>query len=206
VVETVCTGTPLGGAPLLAVAIGASAGGPPAIERVLSQLPGDFPAPVLICQHMTGGATAPWAERLDECCQLRVVEASQGEELMPGRAYIAPIGRHMRVRGSASRAHLSLEPDRSGSQFVPSIDQLMLSVAEIFGSRSMGVLLTGMGSDGAQGMLAIRRAGGFTLAQSADTAFMRSMPSSAAQLGAVNQFAPLEEMAAIIAERVSGRV
>jgi two-component system chemotaxis response regulator CheB len=202
--STVWTGTPLGGAPLLAVAIGASAGGPKAIEQVLSSLPWNFPAPILVCQHMTDGATAPWAQRLESVCKLRVCEATQAEKLLPRRVYIAPIGRHMRVRGNAAEPIVSLEPDRDGGQFVPSIDEMMLSVARVFGSRSMGVVLTGMGSDGARGLLAIREAGGVTMAQSVASSFMDGMPSAAAALGAVGEVVPLELIPGLIAKRVAG--
>jgi two-component system chemotaxis response regulator CheB len=199
-------GTPVGGATLLCVAIGASAGGPAAIEQVISAFPWNFPAPILVCQHMTDGATEPWANRLNGACRVRVAEAQQGEALKPRRVYIAPIGRHMRVRGSASEAHISLEPDRKGGPYVPSIDEMLRSVAEVFGSRCLGVVLTGMGADGADGLLAIRQAGGVTLAQSAESAFMRSMPKAATELGGVGEIVSLSRMASVIAERVTGRV
>lgn len=200
------TGTPMGGATLLAVVIGASAGGPAAIEKVLSALPWKFPVPIAVCQHMTEGATAAWAERLDGACRLRVIEATQGEDFAPHRVYIAPTGRHMRIRGTAAEPVISLEADRKDSTFVPSIDELMISVATVFGSRSLGVVLTGMGSDGAAGLLAIRRAGGVTLSQPAESAFMGSMPTAAADAGAVGEVVTLERMADVIADRVTGRV
>ena len=198
-------GTPAVGAALLAVAIGASAGGPAAIEQVLSALPWNFPVPIAICQHMTDGATALWAERLNGKCRIRVYEARQGETFLPGRAYIAPIGRHMRIRGTAAEPYISLEPDYAGGAHVPSIDQLMLSVALVFGSRSLGVVLTGMGSDGAEGLLSIRQAGGVTLAEPAESAFIGSMPAAAVEVGAVGESVPLELMAAVIMDRVAGR-
>jgi two-component system, chemotaxis family, protein-glutamate methylesterase/glutaminase len=198
--------TPVGRLPLLAVAIGASAGGPKAIETVLSRLPRLFPAPIAVCQHMTEGATAHWAERLNGTCKVRVVEAQQGEAFLPGRAYIAPIGRHMRIRGSVDDPRISLERDLEDNMHVPAIDELMVSVAEIFGSRCLGVVLTGMGVDGAAGLLAIRRAGGATLAQPAETAFMSSMPEAAAELGAVLETVALDRMADVIAHRVTGYV
>lgn len=190
--------------PLLAVAIGASAGGPKAVEAVLSKIPRMFPAAIAVCQHMTEGATVHWADRLNRNCKLRVVEAQQGDAFAPGRAYIAPIGRHMRIRGTIDDPRISLEPDRGDSMHVPAIDELMVSVAEIFGNRCLGVVLTGMGADGAAGLLAIRHAGGVTLAQHADSAFMRSMPDAAAEAGAVLEIVPLESMGEVIAHRVSG--
>jgi two-component system chemotaxis response regulator CheB len=194
-----------GGAGVLAVAIGASAGGPAAIEKVLSGLPHDFPVPIAVCQHMTDGATGPWAARLNGLCRLRVCEAQQAEPFAPGCAYIAPIGRHMRIRGTSDEHHISLEPDRKGGAYVPAIDQLMLSIAEVFGGRSLGVVLTGMGRDGAHGLLAIRNAGGVTLAQPAESAFIGSMPAAATEAGAVGETVPLEDMAEVIMDRVAGR-
>jgi two-component system chemotaxis response regulator CheB len=199
-------GTPTGGQPLLCVAIGASAGGPSAIEAVLREFPWNFPVPIVVCQHMTDGATGPWAYRLNDACHIQVHEAEQGDLLKPHHAYIAPIGRHMRIRGTAEDAHVSLEPDRKGLKHVPSIDEMMRSVAGVFGSRCLGVVLTGMGSDGAEGLLAIRQAGGVTLAQTAESAFMGSMPTAAADSGAASEVVPLEKMAAIVTERVLGKV
>jgi two-component system, chemotaxis family, protein-glutamate methylesterase/glutaminase len=200
------TGTPVGGAPLLGVVIGASAGGPSAIETLLAPLPRNFPVPIAVCQHMTDGAIRLWAERLDSVCRLRVVEAAQGDEFVAGRVYIAPIGRHMRIRGSALAPVLSLEPDRFDSRHVPSIDLLMESAAVVFGSRVLGVLLTGMGADGSKGLLTIRRAGGVTLVESSESAFMPSMPESAVKIGAAGEVVPLAGMGDVIARRVTGKV
>lgn len=189
--------------PPLAVVIGASAGGPSAIETVVSALPWKFPVPIAVCQHMTEGATSSWAERLNDACHLRVVEARFGESFAAHRVYIAPTGKHMRIRGTAAEPYISLESDRAGLAHVPSIDELMKSVADTFGQRSLGIVLTGMGSDGAEGLLAIRQAGGVTFAQAAEGAFMRSMPEAAAGAGAVGEFVPLERIAAAVMERVS---
>lgn len=200
------TGTPTGGVPMLAVLIGASAGGPKAVQTILESLPADFSAPIAICQHMTHGATASWAQHLNDACKLRVSEATHAEQFRAGHVYIAPTGRHLRIRGTAAKPWCSLELDFADVLHVPSIDFLMSSAAETFGSRALGVLLSGMGSDGALGMLAIRRAGGVTLAESAESAFMPSMPRAAEDLGAVNEVVPIELMAFTIAERVAGRI
>jgi two-component system, chemotaxis family, protein-glutamate methylesterase/glutaminase len=198
-------GVPLGGGPLLAVVVGASAGGPQAIEEVLSGLPADFPVPVAVCQHMIEGTTSLWAERLDRVCKLRASEATSGERFTAGRVYVAPAGKHMRIRGTISAPIITLERDFADVMHVPSIDFLMSSAAALFGGRLLGVLLTGMGSDGALGMLSIRRGGGVTLAQSEETAFMPSMPLSASQLGAAGEIVPLDRMAKVIGDRVAGR-
>jgi two-component system chemotaxis response regulator CheB len=189
--------------PPLAVVIGASAGGPSAVETVLSSLPWRFPVPIAVCQHMVEGATAAWAERLDDVCHLRVVEAKFGQALEAHRVYVAPIGKHMLIRGTAAEPYISLESDRAGRTHVPSIDELMKSAAEVFGRRAVGVVLTGMGSDGAEGLLAIRQAGGVTLAQPTESAFMSSMPAAAADAGGVERFVPLERIPAVIMELAS---
>lgn len=199
-------GTPMGGIPMLAVVIGASAGGPKAVQQILKALPADFPAPIAICQHMTEGATATWAARLDGECALRVMEATHAEPFVAGSVFIARAGWHMRIRGTVVEPWVSVERDFADVLHVPSIDFLMSSAAEMFGSRTLGVLLTGMGSDGALGMLAIRRAGGITVAQSEESAFMSSMPMAAAELGGVRETASLECMTQVIVDRVSGRI
>lgn len=196
---------PSGGGALAAVVIGASAGGPSAIEAVLSALPVDFPVPIAICQHMMEGTTRLWAERLDAVCPLAVAEATTGEPFLPSRVYVARAGRHMRIRGTHTAPLVSLERDFADVMHVPSIDFLMSSAATVYGSRVLGVLLTGMGSDGAMGMLAIRRAGGVTLAQSAESAFMPSMPTAAAEMGGAAEIVPLDRMARAIMDRVAGR-
>lgn len=199
-------GTLQGGVPLLAVIIGASAGGPGQVQALLEQLPADFPAPIAVCQHMTTGATAMWAERLDEVSALHVVEASPGAKFEGGTVYIAPSGKHMRFLGPARKPRISLLPDFADALHVPSIDFLMSSAADVFGSRALGVILTGMGSDGAMGMLSIRRAGGATICQSVDSAPFSSMPLAAAELGAASELVHLDGMEAMIQRRVEGRV
>lgn len=168
-------------------------------------MPADFPAPIAVCQHMMEGATGFWAERLDGVCKLKVVEAKGGDAFSAGKVFVAPAGRHMRVLGTFAKPIITLERDFADVMHVPSIDFLMSSVATLFGGRTLGALLTGMGSDGALGMLAIRRVGGVTLAQSEDTAFMPSMPKAAAELGAAVEVVPLPAMASVICDRVGGR-
>lgn len=197
-------GTPQGGVPLQAVVIGASAGGPGQVQALLEQLSPDFPVPIAVCQHMTAGATEPWAERLDECTPFRVVEATPGAKFEAGFVYIAPSGRHMRLLGPARKPRISLLPDFADALHVPSIDFLMSSAADVFGSRVLGVILTGLGSDGALGMLSIRRAGGPTIVESEDSAPFASMPLAAAELGAASEQVHLDRMGALITARVVG--
>lgn len=197
-------GTPQGGVPLRAVIVGASAGGPGQVQALLEQLPADFPVPIAVCQHMTAGATELWAERLDECTPLRVVEASPGAKFEAGTVYVAPSGKHMRLLGPAGNPRISLLPDFADAIHVPSIDFLMSSAVDVFGSRVLGVILTGLGSDGALGMLSIRRAGGPTICESVDSAPFSSMPLAAAALGAASEHVHLRKMGAVIEARVAG--
>lgn len=200
------TGVPMGGRPLDAVVIGASTGGPGVIQSILSALPRRFAAPIAVCQHMPLGFTTYWAERLDECCRIKVCEARSGEPFLPGTAYVAPVGRHMRFHMDAAGPSLVLDLDFADSLHVPSIDIMMSSAAQTFGSRGLGVLLTGLGSDGALGLLAMRRAGAHTIVESEASAVAYSMPSSAVELGAALEEAHAEEMAGLITERVSGAI
>jgi two-component system chemotaxis response regulator CheB len=198
-------GVPFGGVPLDVVVIGASTGGPPTVEHILRELPRDFPAPVAICQHMPPGFTETWALRLDSVSRLHVREARFGEPFEPGNAYLAPIGKHMRIKRENKHAVVSLDMDFADSLHVPSIDILMSSVAHAYGSRALAVLLTGLGTDGALGMLAVRRAGGHTITEAEDSAVAYSMPGSAVEIGAAAQEMTAAEMPAAIIACVSGK-
>jgi two-component system chemotaxis response regulator CheB len=178
-----------------AVVVGASTGGPPALQAILTALPDGLPACVLVVQHMPIGFTASLAERLDGLCPYPVSEAVDGEPVLPGRCLIAPSGLHMGLvrtpRGVAVR--LSREPE--GLLHRPSVDMLMNSAAEVLGSRALGVLLTGMGADGAAGMTAIRQAGGLTIAQDEATCVVYGMPRVAVERGGVVRSLPLDGIA-----------
>ena len=199
-------GTPLGGFVVGAVVIGASTGGPRVLEGILRDLPADFPAPVAVCQHMPHGFTAKWAERLDGLCRLRVKEAEDGEPFRRGSVYIGPIGRHLRFRRDGCTACIRLDADFADALFVPSIDYMMSSAADTFRSGTLAVLLTGIGSDGALGMLSVRRAGGYTLIERPESAVASSMPASAAELDAAVEAVRAEEMASIILKRAQGEI
>lgn len=192
IVDPISTGVPMGSGPLSAVVIGASTGGPPALEALLASLPADLGVPVAICQHMPLGFTEGWAQRLDGLCRMRVCEATDRQPFARGRAHIAPIGKQMRFKRTERGVLVRLDDDFADSLHVPSIDILMSSAAEVFGSRALGVLLTGLGSDGALGMLAVRRGGGHTIAQDPETCAAPSMPESAVQLGAAAEVLPLD--------------
>lgn len=194
------SGVPANTGPFDALVVGASFGGPPAVEALLKALPADFPLPVGVVQHMTPGMTGSWAERLDAHCAIRVLEATSGARFEPGTAYLAPAGLQMRFSAGARSPFIRLDPDFADSLHVPSVDMMMSSAATAFGSRTLAVLLTGLGSDGACGMLAVRRAGGYTIGQDQASAVSYGMPGAAAGLGAVVEQLPLERIPARVIE------
>ena len=177
-------------APSRLVVIGASTGGPRALQRILSGLPADFPAPILVVQHIAPGFIRGLAEWLAGETRLRVSLARQDDGLTPGRVYIAPEGCHLLP--DFRRVHLTETPR---TPLIPSVDVTMRAAAQNFGRRAIGVLLTGMGNDGAEGLLAIRQAGGLTIAQDQATSTIFGMPRAAIELGAAQQVLPLEDIA-----------
>jgi two-component system chemotaxis response regulator CheB len=185
-------------APTRVVAIGISTGGPNALQYVLSQLPGDFPGTILVVQHMPEGFTEMFARRLDEVAAITVKEAQSGDVLLAGRALICPGSRHVKVKRLplGDVAVLSDEPRVNGHR--PSVDVLFNSVAEEFGSKGVAVLMTGMGEDGAQGMGAVKAAGGTTIAQSEDSCVVFGMPKAAIERGFAVRVVGLEAMANIL--------
>jgi two-component system, chemotaxis family, protein-glutamate methylesterase/glutaminase len=183
------------------VAIGTSTGGPTALQAIIPRLPESLASPIVVVQHMPVGFTRSLAERLNARSLLGVREAEDGEVLEPGRVYIAPAGVHMKVRRRGNvRVWLDEEPRSALHR--PSVDVLMTSVAHVFGSRAMGVVLTGMGSDGVEGMRAIHGAGGITLAESEETAVIYGMPKSAVEAGVVQKSVPLTRVADEILQAV----
>jgi len=187
------------------VAIGASTGGPPALHMILQKFPGDISFGVLVVQHMPKGFTAALAERLDRTCSIHVKEAVDGDPVEPGLALVAPSGLHMKVTPSLSkggRRGVTLNQEPLNVMHRPSVDVLFQSVGESYGSRSMGVILTGMGSDGAKGMKAIKERSGVTLAQDEATSVIFGMPKAAINNGAVDKVVPLTAMAEEILKRV----
>jgi two-component system chemotaxis response regulator CheB len=177
------------------VAIGTSTGGPPALQAIVPRLPGHLEAPLLIVQHMPPGFTRSLAERLDQRSRLRVREAEDGEALKPGTVLVAPAGRHMKVRRRDGQPRIWLDEEPRAALHRPSIDVLMSSVARVYGRHALGVLLTGMGSDGVEGLRAIREVGGRTLAESEDSAVIYGMPKAAVEAGVVDRSVTLARMA-----------
>lgn len=177
------------------VAIGTSTGGPPALQAIIPRLPEGLESPILVVQHMPLGFTRSLAERLDARSALRVREAEDGDLVAAGQVLIAPAGRHMTIRQRGSAVKVVLDEEPSGSLHRPSADVLMTSVAKVYGQGSFGVLLTGMGSDGVEGLRAIRAAGGRTLAESEETCVIFGMPKAAVEAGVVERSVPLDRVA-----------
>jgi two-component system, chemotaxis family, protein-glutamate methylesterase/glutaminase len=181
------------------VAVGVSTGGPKALQEILPLLPRDLPVPILLVQHMPPGFTAPFAQRLNSLCSVAVREAADHEPINPGVVYIAPAGMHMTVeRPSDAQSFIHLDTQPDNCLHIPSADILMKSVAEGYRSLAMGVIMTGMGSDGAEGMKAIRQRGGFTIGQDEASCAVYGMPRACAELGILNRVVPLSQIPAQI--------
>jgi two-component system chemotaxis response regulator CheB len=177
------------------VAIAASTGGPSALQTLCSALPVGLHAAILVVQHIPRGFTRSLAARLDARSAVPVVEAADGDPVEPGRVLIAPAGIHTTVERRGGRVWVALDEEPREALHRPSADVLMSSVAAIYGRRAVGVVLTGMGSDGTEGLRAIREAGGHTLAESERTCVIFGMPKAAAAAGVVSQVVPLDRMA-----------
>ncbi len=192
------------GSPTKVVGIGVSTGGPQALEYVLSSLPGDFPGAIAVVQHMPDGFTDMFARRLDEVCPLRVKEAQSGDLLQPGRVLICPGSRHMKVKRLplGDIAVLSDEPRVNGHR--PSVDVLFRSLAEEFRANAVGVIMTGMGDDGAEGLGVVKKEGGMTIAQSEESCVVYGMPKAAIERGYAVRVVGLDVMGATL-QAVCGR-
>jgi two-component system chemotaxis response regulator CheB len=180
------------------VAVGSSTGGPAALQIVLARLPAEFRAAMVISQHMPKGFTGPLSERLDRICQIRIKEAEEGDVVERGTAYVCPGGSHLGIRTRGSKRQITLREGRFNDRYVPSVDHMMSSVSEQYGPSSIGVILTGMGNDGKQGLLEIKRQGGYTIAESEETAVVFGMPAEAIKNGAVDTILPLPDIPAEI--------
>jgi len=186
--------------PLELIAIGISTGGPNALREILSKIDGDLPQPILVVQHMPAGFTEEFAKSLDKVCPLDVKEAAEGDILRPGRVLIAPGDKHLAVerRSLGAVAALSDAPLVNGHR--PSADVLFASVAKTYGNRAMGVIMTGMGRDGARELGSIFREGGITLGQDEASSVVYGMPKVAFEMGHVTRQVSLSEMSRTISE------
>ncbi|KVD78456.1 chemotaxis response regulator protein-glutamate methylesterase [Burkholderia sp. ABCPW 14] len=184
------------------IIVGASTGGTEAIREVLTPLPPDAPA-VLIAQHMPPGFTRSFAQRLNGLCRISVKEAEHGERVLPGHAYIAPGHAHLLLARSGANyiAHLSDDPPVNRHR--PSVDVLFRSAAQHAGKNALGVILTGMGRDGAAGLLEMKKAGAYTFAQDEASCVVFGMPREAIAMGGVDDVAPLSDMSRRIMARLA---
>lgn len=187
-----------------AVAIGISTGGPKTIYDVLPQLPKDINAAIFLVQHMPPNFTKSYADRLNEYCELKVIEAEEGMEVEPGVVYVGKGGYHLKLRKGSDvpKIWLSKFPNHL---FMPSVDIMMESVLEFFGEKTVGVLMTGMGDDGANAMVKIKQAGGYCIAESEETAIVFGMPAEAIKKNAVHKVLPSYEIAKEIINIVGKR-
>ena len=185
------------------IAIGASTGGTIAIEKLLIEMPLNIPG-ILVVQHMPEYFTASFASRLDTICKIEVREAKDGDTAVPGLALIAPGGRHMLLERSGAFYQVRIKGGPMVHHQRPSVDVLFHSVAKQAGANAMGVLLTGMGSDGADGLLAMRQSKAYTIAQDEASSVVYGMPGEAVKLGAACEVLPLAEISGRIIKRLSG--
>lgn len=185
-----------------AVVIGASTGGPRALQKVLTKLPKDLGVPVFVVQHMPVGFTKAFAERLNSLCAMRVVEAEDRMAVSNNIIYIAKGGRHMKISNSKE---IRLTDEDAIWGVKPAVDKLFYSAAEIYGGKLLSVILTGMGRDGALGTTEIKKAGGSTIAEDASTCVIYGMPKAAYETGKVDEVVALDKIPERIVEIVRGR-
>lgn len=173
------------------IVIGASTGGPKTIEKLLVELPGDLGVAVLIVQHMPKGFTKSFADRLNRCCTIEVLEASDGIKIEKNKVYIAPGGHHMEVIKS-EKIILTDGPSIWGVK--PAVDKLFVSISKVWKGQAISVILTGMGRDGAEGTKAIKAVGGTTISQDEESCVIYGMPKAAYETGAVDYVLPLDKI------------
>jgi two-component system chemotaxis response regulator CheB len=184
--------------PTRTIAIGISTGGPNALHYLCSQLPADFAGCLVIVQHMPEGFTGMFARRLNDCSSIHVSEALSGDLLRPGRAFICPGNRHLKVRRTPQGDVLALVDQAPVNGHRPSVDVLFRSVAKELGKESAAVLMTGMGDDGADAMQAVQAAGGLTIAQSTESCVVDSMPRAAIEAGYASRVVSLENLPSVL--------
>ena len=183
------------------IAIGSSTGGTEAVKDVLLSFPPNTP-PILITQHMPERFTKTWADRMNSLCRISVKEAENGDSVLPGHALVAPGGYHMALVRSGARYTVQINQDPPVNRHRPSVDVLFASVARYAGANAVGVILTGMGNDGAKEMLAMKQAGAFTIAQDEASCVVFGMPKEAIKAGAVDKVLPLDDIAGAVLAHV----
>lgn len=184
------------------IAIGSSTGGTEAVKDVLQVLPSNTP-PILITQHMPERFTKTWADRMNQLCRISVKEAEDGDSVLPGHALVAPGNYHMTLVRSGARYSVRINQDEPVNRHRPSVDVMFNSVAQYAGGNAVGVILTGMGGDGAKGLLKMKEAGAYTIAQDEASCVVFGMPKEAIKLGAVEVVRPLNDIAAAVLNHVT---
>ncbi|MGM0526395.1 MAG: protein-glutamate methylesterase/protein-glutamine glutaminase [Pseudomonadota bacterium] len=185
------------------LAIGTSTGGPVALQKILTQLPQNFPYPIVMVQHMPAAFTKAFSQRLDGLCKVKVKEAEEGDVLKPGVAYLAPGGKQMLVDGSASNTRLRIREDDSGRiTYKPSVDVTFASLSKLFGSKVLSVILTGMGADGREGARMLQQQGATVWAQDEASCVVYGMPQAVASAGISSRSISLNDMAKAIVKEV----
>lgn len=184
------------------VVIGISTGGPQALKSLIPRLPSDFPVPLAIVLHMPVGYTEMYARKLDELTALRVIEAKEGDDVVAGRVLLAPAGRHLTFRRIDDRVvtHLDLRPLDTPHR--PAVDMLFQSAADVYGGRTLGVVMTGMGSDGREGAAWIKARGGRILTEAEESCVVYGMPRSVVEAGLSDRSVTLDNMAVAILDRL----
>lgn len=177
------------------VAIGVSTGGPPVVQKILSSLPADFPASIVIAQHMPAAFTGPFAKRLDSVSKISVKEAEPGDVLKAGHAFVAPGGKHIVLDQKVSRVDVVVTEEPADALYKPSANVLISSVAQAVGKRGLGVILTGMGNDGCEGVRDLKDKGGRALAQSDSTCVVYGMPKAIVDEKLADEIIDLDDMA-----------
>ncbi|HOV40839.1 MAG TPA: chemotaxis response regulator protein-glutamate methylesterase [Oscillospiraceae bacterium] len=186
----------------IVIALGASTGGTDALQVVMQNLPKDSP-PILVVQHMPAGFTKMYAERMNRVCQVEVKEAEDGDRLRPGLAIIAAGEYHLRLAKDSQGYYVTSKKGEKVSGHCPSVDVLFYSVAEVAKSKAIGAILTGMGGDGAKGLLEMKKAGAYTIGQNKETCVVYGMPMVAFNIGAVCEQAPLDKISDIIIQKLN---
>jgi two-component system chemotaxis response regulator CheB len=185
------------------VAIGSSTGGPAALQIILTRLPAEFPAAIVISQHMPRGFTGPLSERLNKLSKVNIIEAADGDPVEAGTVLICPGGYHLSLNKKGQKIIVSLKEGRLTDKYIPSVDLMMTSVAHTFGANAMGVILTGMGNDGKRGMLEIKAKGGYTISESEESAVVFGMPAEAIKANAVESILPILEIPSEIVKLIN---
>lgn len=186
------------------VVIGVSTGGPPVVQKILSALPANFPACILVAQHMPATFTGPFAKRLDSVCQISVTEAANGDKIQNGHAYVCPGGKHIgiQMRGPLPEVLVTTEP--TSALYKPSVNVLMETAGNGLGRRVLGVMLTGMGSDGCEGAKVLKQRGGYLIAQNEASCVVYGMPKAVVDAGLADQILDADDIAKAIMACVKG--